>query len=158
MTSKPKRNWKRLQPTSLRNALELCKDHAKERLNKSVNNIADDIGVTDHWTLYKWFQTGRIPANLIRPYEAACGINYVSRWIAASDGKLLVDIPTGRTVTSTDMTELHGGFASAMKLLADFYAGQADQETTLAAMASHLQQIAWHHGNVTAHANPELEF
>ena len=51
--SKPRRNWKRLQPTSLRNALELCKEHARERLNRSVERIADEMGITDHWTVYK---------------------------------------------------------------------------------------------------------
>jgi len=56
-----KRNWKRVQPSSLRNALELCKDYAKERHNLSVERIADRMGLSDHWTVYKWIQTGRIP-------------------------------------------------------------------------------------------------
>ena len=42
-----RRNWKTLQPTSLREAMELCKDHARERLNKGVERIADDMGVSD---------------------------------------------------------------------------------------------------------------
>ena len=78
-----RRNWKRIQPTSLRNALELCKDHAKERHNLSVERVAERMGLTDLWTVYKWIQTGRIPANMIRPYEVACGIDYVTRWLAA---------------------------------------------------------------------------
>ena len=42
-----RRNWKRIQPTSLRNALELCKDHAKERHNLSVERIAEQMGLAD---------------------------------------------------------------------------------------------------------------
>lgn len=153
-----RRNWNRLQASSLRQALELCKDHARERLNKSVERIADDMGVTDHWSLYKWIQTGRIPGNLIIPYESACGINFVSRWLAASRGKLLVDIPTGRDLTESDVVELHNCFGSALQLLTDFYAGKGSPESALEALTTHLRQVAWHHANVTQHANPELDF
>lgn len=48
-----RRNWKHIQPTSLRQALELCKDHAKERHNLSVERIAERMGLADHWALYK---------------------------------------------------------------------------------------------------------
>lgn len=153
-----RRNWKRLQPTSLRHALELSKDHARERLNRSVERIADEMGVTDHWSLYKWLQSGRIPANMIRPFEAACGIDYVTRWLAASSGKLLIDMPSGRALTETDVVELHNGFGAALKLLSDFYAGKADAPATLEALHTHLQQVAWHHANVGQHATPELDF
>ena len=35
------RNWKRIQPSSLRDALRLCKDHALEKKRYSVERIAD---------------------------------------------------------------------------------------------------------------------
>ena len=124
----------------------------------SVERIADAMGVTDHWTVYKWLQTGRIPANLIRPYEAACGIDFVTRWIAASAGKVLIDIPSGRSVTSEEIAQLHTSFADALKLLSDFYAGSAEPAAVLEALTTHLQHVAWHRGNVAAHAEPELEF
>ncbi len=91
-----RRNWKAQQPSSLRHAFELCKDHARERLNKSVEGIAEDMGLADHWVLYKYLQKGSMPANLIRPYELACGIDFVTRYLAASNGRLLVQIATGR--------------------------------------------------------------
>ncbi|MDO5940617.1 hypothetical protein [Burkholderia cepacia] len=74
-----RRNWKRVRPMSLRHALELCKDYAKERHNLSVERIAERMGLADHWTLYKWFQSGRMPLNLVRPFESACGIDFVTR-------------------------------------------------------------------------------
>lgn len=157
-TPNRRRNWNRLQAHSLRQALELCKDHARERLNKSVERIADDMGVTDHWSLYKWIQTGRIPGNLIIPYETACGINFVSRWLAASRGRLLVEIPIGRDLTETDVVELHNCFGNALQLLTDFYAGKGSPEAALDALTTHLRQVAWHHANVAQHANPELDF
>ena len=108
--------------------------------------------------MYKWLQTGRIPANLIRPYESACGIDYVTRWIAASAGKMLVDIPTGRRLESTDVVGLHNGFGAALQLLTDFYASKAEPEAVIAALTAHLQDVAWHRANVAQFATPELDF
>lgn len=158
MSIKTKRQWKRLQPTSLRHALELCKDHARDCLNRSVERIADEMGITDHWTVYKWLQTGRIPANLIRPFETACGIDYVTRWLVASGGRMMVDIPTGRALKATDVVELHNGFGVALQLLTDFYAGKADPVATAAAISAHLEQVAWHRANVAQFSAPELDF
>lgn len=158
MSSKPRRNWKRLQPTSLRHALELCKEHARERLNRSVERIAEDMGLADHWTVYKWLENGRIPATMIPPFEAACGIDYVTRWFAARSGRLLVEVPQGRQQALTDLLELNRDFAAALALLTDFYAGKAQADATVAALSSHLEQVAWHRANVAQHAEPELEF
>ena len=158
MATKPRRDWKRLQPTSLRHALELCKDYARERHNRSVERIADAMGVTDHWTVYKWLQTGRIPANLIRPFESACGIDYVTRWIAASAGKLVVEVPTGRHLKETDVVALHNGFGAALQLLTDLYAGKADPAPTIAALTAHLEDVAWHRANVAQFTMPQLDF
>lgn len=160
MTAKTPRHWQRLRPTSLRHAMELCKDHARERLNKGVERIADDMGVSDHYALYKWLQSGRMPANLVRPFELACGINFVTRWFAASEGFLLVAMPKGSKANPADMVELNSGFATALQLLDDFYKGgpKADPAATLEALRTHLEQVAYHQGNVAAYATPELEF
>ena len=108
--------------------------------------------------MYKWLHTGCIPANLIRPYESACGIDYVTRWIAASTDKMLVDIPTGRRLEGTDVVALHNGFGAALQLLTDFYASKADPEATIAALTAHLQDVAWHRANVAQFSAPELDF
>ena len=152
-----RRNWKALQPSSLRHAFELCKDHARERLNKSVERIADDMGLADHWVLYKYLQKGSMPANLIRPYELACGIDYGTRWLAGSGGRLLVEIATGRKLTHADIVELHEHFATALKLLTSFYAKPDDPAAALAALTTHMEHVAWHRQNVAQHINPQLE-
>ena len=152
-----RRNWKALQPASLREAMELCKDHARERLNKSVERIADDMGLADHWVLYKYLQKGSMPANLIRPYELACGIDYVTRWLAGSGGRLLVQIATGRKLVHADIVELHEHFATALKLLTDYYAKPGDPSAALAALTTHMEHVAWHRQNVAQHINPQLD-
>ena len=152
-----RRNWKALQPSSLRHAFELCKDHARERLNKSVEGIAKDMGLADHWVLYKWLQNGRMPLVLVRPYELACGIDYVTRWMAASNGRLLVQIATGRKLNHTDVAELHEHFAKALQLMTEFYAKPCDPAETLAALTTHMEHVAWHRQNVAQHANPQLD-
>jgi hypothetical protein len=157
-TPSARRNWKRLQPSSLRQALEFCKDHARAKLNRSVERIAEEMGFTDHWVIYKWMQTGRIPANLVRPFEAACGIDYVTRWIAASAGKILVDMPTGRGLNGTDVVALHNGFGAALQLLTVFYAKSGDPDDTMAALTAHLEDVAWHRANIEQHLQPGFDF
>lgn len=154
-----RRNWKRVRPASLVEALRLCKEFATERHHLSVERIADRMGAT-HDSLYKWLATGRLPAILIPAYEHACGCHFASAWLAASAGKVVVDMPTGRTATPADMVEFNSGFAAALQLLSDFYAhpGQADPAETLAALTAHLQQVAYHQANMQQHATPELEF
>lgn len=160
MLAKTRVNWKRQQPNSLRHAMELCKAHALAVHNRSVERVAELMGIPDHWALYKWMQNGRMPACLIRPYEHACGINYITRYQAGSAGLLLVDMPAARSVTQTELVELNSCFAVAQQLLADFYSApaKADAEATLAALTTHLQQVAWHRHNVTHYTTPELDF
>ena len=59
-----KRNWKRVRPTSLLHALELCVEYARDVHNLSVERIADLMGITAD-LLYKWLSNGRLPAMLI---------------------------------------------------------------------------------------------
>ncbi|HGM5017881.1 TPA: hypothetical protein ACKPYW_002282 [Pseudomonas aeruginosa] len=59
-----RRNWKNAQPTNLRQALEWCKDHGRERRRLSVERIAEQMGLPDHSALYKWLANGRMPAVL----------------------------------------------------------------------------------------------
>lgn len=153
-----RRDWKHFHPNTLRDALQGCKDFALERRHLSVERIAERMGLEDHWALYKWLANGRMPLVLVPAYELACGADFVTRWLAASSHKLLVDMPTGRAVTHLDLTQAHAGFAEAMRLLSAFYAGNAAADDTLAAITSHLQHMGWQHGNVAAHAAPELDF
>lgn len=160
MLAKTRVNWKRQQPNSQRHALELCKAHALAVHHRSVERIAELMGLVDHFALYKWMQNGRMPLCLVRPFEQACGIDYVTRWMAGSAGLLLIDMPAGRTVVQTELVELNSCFAAALQLLTDFYSApaKADAEATQAALNTHLSQVAWHQKNVAQCSTPELEF
>lgn len=151
------RFWKRVQPTSLREALRLCKDCALERKNYSVERIADLMGITAD-TLYKWLATGKMPATSIPLYEHICGINFVTRWLAASSGHLLISAPTGRNATAQDMQALQEVVHAAVGKLLQFYADKADACSVLAAIQSGMEGLAWHKGNVEKHLQPEFEF
>lgn len=153
-----RQNWRGVQPTSLRNAIELCKDHAKEAHNRSVERIAELMGEESHWTVYGWLRDGSVPARKIAAYEHVCGANYITRWLAVSAGCLLVQIPTGRALTERDVMGLQKDFTTAADHLLRFYAGRADAADTLGALTELMQGVAWHHGNVRQHQQPSLEF
>lgn len=152
--------WKAYQPTSCRDALHQCKAYAQEARNLSVERIADQMGLPDHWALYKWIESGRFPFVLIPAYESACGINLPSRWLAATQRRLLVDMPVGRAADQGDLVQLGTGFQQAVQLLSDFYKanGGADAAPVLDALRAHLQSVAFHHANVAGFAEPELPF
>jgi len=153
-------NWKGYQPATLRDALQGCKDFALQRHNLGVERIAERMGLEDHWALYKWIANGRMPLVNLHAYEHACGIDLVTRYLAATAGKLLVSMPQGKQAQPADMVELNTGFASALQLLTDFYAGgpRACPAATLEALRTHLEQVAYHHQNVGRYTTPELEF
>lgn len=151
-----RRSWKHFRANSLIAALRGCKDFALDRANLSVERIADRMGVT-HDALYKWLATGRMPAVLIPAYEHACGCAFVSRWLAASAGHVVIDIPTGRIASDEELHALQSASHDAIGALMAFYKGAKDAEETLGAIAHALEQFAWHDTNVRKHAQPELE-
>ena len=151
-----RRNWKRLQPSSLRQALEWCKDYARERHNLSVERIAQRLGLADHFALYKWINTGRMPAVMIPAYESVCGINFVSRWLAAGSGHVLIEIPTGRHSGTEDMQALQEALHRDVGELMKFYNGKAEAADALAAVLAGIESLAWHRGNIQQHEQPQL--
>ncbi|PHS47258.1 MAG: hypothetical protein COB05_09765 [Marinobacter sp.] len=152
-----RRNWKRVSPCSLRHAMELCLEHGREKKNLSIDRVADLMGMASKFTLYKWLENGRMPAVMIRPFEAACGIDLVTRYIGHSANKMLIEIPTGKRVTSTDLNELQSSFAGAVSLLVEFYERKNGSDEALAALTGLLEDVAWHRKNVQEHLQPGLE-
>lgn len=152
--------WKRYQPTSCRDALEKCKEHAREARNLSIERIAAEMGLADHWNLYKWIESGRFPLVLIPTYQTVCGINLVTRWQATHERRLLVDMPVGRAGTQEDLVQMGSGFQVAVALLHDFYKsnGALPAQPVLEALRSHLESVAHHHFNVSGFSEPELDF
>ncbi|WP_026608705.1 hypothetical protein [Methylocaldum szegediense] len=150
-------HWKRQQPRSLRHGMELCLEHARVKANASVDRIADLMGLANKWVLYKWMESGRLPAVLIRPFETACGIDYVTRYLSHSARKLLVDIPTGRKATGRDINSLQASFAEAVAVLLRHYEGKTPVDETVAALTGVLEELAWHRAEVERRAAPQMD-
>lgn len=152
------RNWKRYHPSSLPDAMSACLDFARDKHHLSVEQIADLMSLPNKWAIYKWVEGGSLPMIRLRAFEHACRCDFVSRWYVHSGGKLLLDIPTGRSARDTDVIELHEHFNQAMQHLVAFYKGAQDTHETLGALTTLMEELAWHRGNVDKHAQPELEF
>jgi hypothetical protein len=153
-----RRNWKTIQARDLRDAMDLCLEYAKVKHNRSVDTVADLMGLASKWTLYKWMQEASLPSRLIKPFEHACGIDFVSRWLVVSGGKLVIDIPKGRRGTAHDIQELQAATNDAIGALLKFYGDPSDAEATLATIQTALERMAWHKGNVEKYRQPELPF
>jgi transcriptional regulator with XRE-family HTH domain len=151
------RNWKRVQPNSLRDAMRLCKDHALEKKNYSVERIADLMGITAD-LLYKWLASGKMPASSIPSYELITGVNFVTRWLAASTGYLMIVMPTGRNASAADMQALQEVLTTAAGKLIQFYANKTDATSTIAAIQQGMEGLASHKLNVEKFQQPEFEF
>lgn len=152
------RNWKRVQPRDLRDAMDCCLEYAKAKHNRSVDSVADLMGLASKWTLYKWIQEASLPSRLIKPFEHACGIDFVSRWLVVSGGKLVIDIPKGRKGGPEDIQALQASTHEAVGALMKFYEDKSNAEETLAAIQTALERMAWHKGNVEKYRQPELPF
>lgn len=152
-----KRNWKAVRPLNLKDALDWCVRYAKENHNRSVESIADLMGV-NHWTLYKWIGEADMPARLIKAFELACGIDYASRWLVESSGKMIIDVPRGKACNGTEIHDLQNDYHTAVGLLMTFYTDLTGLDETLAGLQTALEQTAWHRGNVQKYRQPELPF
>jgi hypothetical protein len=136
----------------------MCLEHAREKHNRSVDSVADLMGVPSKWTLYKWVQEASLPSRLIKSFENACGIDLVSRWLVTSSGKLVISIPIGRKGVAQDVNELQLVTVQAVQALMLFYQDQNEAFDTLVALQAALEGMAWHKGNVEKYQHPELPF
>ncbi|MCW7555876.1 hypothetical protein NX722_25260 [Endozoicomonas gorgoniicola] len=152
-----KRVWKRVYPRSIGHAMELCLEYAREKQNRSVDRVADEMGLANRWTLYKWIKNERLPAVLISAFEEACGINLVTRYLGHAAHQLLLPIPNGKRCKSQKLHSLQQSFNEAMGLLLIFHEKQVNQEQTIAALTQLMEYAAWHLGNVERYQQPGLD-
>ena len=151
-----RRDWKRLRPTNFSHAMELCLEHGRATKNRSVDRVAELMGLPNKWVIYKWMESGRMPGNLIPSFENVCDVGYVTQWLAQAANKLLIAIPTGRNATAKDIHELQAVAHDAVGLLIRFYQQQASADETLSALNGLMQDLAWHRINVEKFTQPEL--
>lgn len=156
MTQRRKINWKRVQPHSLRHGSELCVRHAGDRMNRSVEQIAEIMAEASHFTLYKWLESGRMPALKIRAFEHACGADYMTQYLAHSAGYLLVKVPTGRQAEHRELNELSKFAHEVLGLLLEFYDSQEKPEEAVQAVTRLMEDLAFQRGNIEKFKQPEL--
>jgi len=152
-----KRNWKRLQSASLREAFRHLKDHGIAEKRLSVERQAELLGKSPDW-LYKCLADASMPANLIPAYESINGADFVSRYLAVSAGKLVIEASIGRLCDATDMQTLQEIINTAVGKLLAFHAGRAGSEETVEAITDAMAKLAWHRQNVIKQAGqPDLD-
>jgi len=137
--------------------MELCLEYAREKHNRSVEQVADLMGVQSRWSVYKWMQSGRLPASLIRPFEHATAATFVTQYIATSAHRLLVSIPTGQAAAGEDTHALQAALTDAAGQLLRYYRGDATAEDALGAIDQAMGGLAWQRENVERASQPELE-
>lgn len=151
-----KRNWNSWQPACLQEAVEGCLGFALDKHRRSVDQVADLVGESK-WTLYKWVQSGGIPARKIAGFEHACGTCYVTRYLAASARKLLIDVPTGRMASPSDIAALQAACNSAIGALIAYASGRSSSADTTTAITAAMTALASERAQVQHHTQPELD-
>lgn len=151
-----RRHWKTWRPTSLQEAVEGCVQFAQENARLSVDRIADLVGESK-WTLYKWIQTGAIPARKIPGFEHACGRCYITEYLASSARKLIVDLPIGRLPAGSDIHALQESCTAAIGALLAFAEGRMSAAATSDHLTAAMTRLAHERAQVERHAQPELE-
>ena len=156
----PVRNWKRFRANNLRDAMRACKDHALEKRKLSVERIAELMGDVTEDSLYGWLSKGRMPVSLVPTFELVCGVHFVTEWLAASAGRMVIPMPKGRNVSKEELLQINADCTAAMTKLAAFYADPSKVDTAelLELLQRHLEQVAFQHHNVGQFIAPQLEF
>lgn len=154
MTTRVGRRSQR-RANSIGEATQLCLEFAMKKHNRSAKRIADLMGAQLH-TLYKWLGETRMPINMIAPFEAACGVTYVTEYLCAQAHLLAVEMPSGRKLTQTDVMQLQKHFSETTSMLIDFNDHGTDGEETTAALTVLMGEIGWHRANVERCTQPDL--
>ena len=115
------------------------------------------MGKTPDW-LYKCMSDASMPANLIPAFESFCGADFVSRHLAATAGKLVIEAPIGRACDATDIHTLQEILTIAVGKLLAFHAGKASSEEVITVVTDAMTKLAWHRQNAANHAQPTLNF
>ncbi|MDY6977980.1 MAG: hypothetical protein SVW51_17570 [Pseudomonadota bacterium] len=149
---------KNKSPISIPHAIELCIEYARQKKNLSIDRVADGMGLANKWVIYKWMESGRLPATMIRPLEQTCGADFVTRYLSHAAHKLLIDVPTGRKVKPLEVNELQILFTESVSLLLAFYNGSSDQDDTMSSLNRLMESVAWHHKNIDSFQQPQLGF
>lgn len=150
------RSFSQHPATSLRGAFEQDKQFALVKHRRSVERLAELMTVPAH-ILYKWLETGRMPAAVIPAWEHVTGGSSVIRYLAGQGHRMVLDIPTGRDLVATDVQGLQRITHEAIGSLLGFAEGRTSAEETMATLLQAMGALAYQRENVRRSAQPELE-
>ncbi len=149
------------QPTCLSDAFKMCVDYALQKHRMNTDRIADAMGLSQPWSLYKYISHGSMPCNLIRPFELACKCNFVTAYLAASTGEhVLIKVPNGRRAGASDIAALQETCNLAVNAVIQFYRGKGgnDAAGAIAAINTALGSLSHERGHIQNHQQPEFNF
>jgi hypothetical protein len=149
------RNWTRWRPSNLQEAVEGCVRYAQDKHRLSVDRLADLVGESK-WTIYKWIESGSIPARKIAGFEAHCRCCFITAYLAASARRMLIELPTGRLPETHDIQELQRICHDAIGSLISFAAGQCGKQETVNALTVAIEHLASERAHVDLNEQPEL--
>lgn len=144
------------QPRDLRDAFRACKDYARQHKRLSVERLADLVDASPD-ALYKWLGDARMPAAKIQAFEHACGVHFVSEYLAGNANRLVVRVPAGHPASAEDIAGLMTITADAVAKLARFWRHEISYEEAHAGLTVSLQATAWHRENIGKAEAPELD-
>ncbi|GLX86344.1 hypothetical protein tloyanaT_25970 [Thalassotalea loyana] len=153
----PKTNWKREVPQNLAKALQLTKEHGIREKGMSVERIGDHLGTTGD-LIYKWIGTNKMPINKIIPFEQVCGINFITQYLAHSQGYLLVKAPSGHRAEHKELNELQLFMTKVSGYLIQATEGSCDPQVAIDAIKVLMQDLAYQQKNVAEHTQPQTAF
>lgn len=92
------RKWKPVRPAhSIGHATEMNLAHALKHHNRGIKAVAGLMGLKLD-TFYKQLAEDRIPVCAVAAFEHACGgAHYLTDFLAAQAGRLVVAMPMGKT-------------------------------------------------------------
>lgn len=149
--------WKTAAPRSMHEAMDLSLEYAREAENLSADRVAERMGLGTKWALYKKVGDEQLKAVEIRAFEHATGIHLVTRYLAASAGMLLVQIPLGRGASDEDLADFHATLTDCFAVVLAAYTGRREIADAVMALTEAMRQSAWHQANLAKRAQPELD-
>ncbi|MGQ0711004.1 MAG: hypothetical protein ACT4NV_14805 [Rhodoferax sp.] len=127
----------------IQTAIRDCLDHAKRALYRDVASVAELMGLENKWVLFKWSETGRMPAIAIPAFEEACGSNALSKCLADAGGTLTIPAPTGRLARVTTSAEAHHVTAMAIAKAVSAEIDPSKTDEAVRAINGAIEALAW---------------
>lgn len=100
---------------------------------------------------------GTLPLNRLVTLEHIVGAQFISEYLCVFQGnKVVIDIARGKKSDVVDIAELQAQIAQSMACLAQFYAGKANADDTIAELTASITSLAYQRENVRKVETPEL--